>query len=117
MCAALRGAPRSASHELNLWPPVAAKKPIHAAAEPLFADHGDRCAAGEAVVVAGSIGSAEPGTPDSIGVSRAQAGEVGATAGNRPAAPRGSVREFADSRPEVPHRVGLDLSDSEGAWP
>jgi len=72
MCAALRGAPRSASHELNLWPPVAAKKPIHAAAEPLFADHGDRCAAGEAVVVAGSIGSAEPGTPDSIGVSRAR---------------------------------------------
>jgi hypothetical protein len=103
MCAALRGAPRSASHELNLWPSVAAKKPIHAAVEPPFADYGDHCANGEAVtVVAGSIGTAEPGTPPSIGVSRRnQAGEVGATAGNRTAALRRSVRDFADSRPEV----------------
>jgi hypothetical protein len=59
---------------LNLWPPVAAKKPIHAAAEPLFADHGDRHAAGEAVVVAGSIGTAEPSTPDSIGRQQERAG-------------------------------------------
>jgi hypothetical protein len=69
-------------------------------------------------VVAGRIGTAEPGMPHSIGVSMsAQAAEVGATAGNRPAASGRSVREFADSGPEVPHRVGLDLSDSEGAWP
>src|SRR5260370_13599667 len=36
----------------------------------------------------------------SFGAAQAQ-GEVGATAGNRPAALRGSVRDFADSRPEV----------------
>jgi hypothetical protein len=103
MCAGLRGAPRSASHELNLWPSVAAKKPIHAAVEPPFADYGDHCANGEAVtVVAGSIGTADPGTPPSIGVSRRnQAGEVGATAGNLTAALRRSVRDFAHSRPEV----------------
>ena len=95
------------------------KKPIHAAVEPPFADYGDHCANGEAVtVVAGSIGTAEPGTPPSIGVSRRnQAGEVGATAGNRTAALRRSVRDLLTHDPKWPHRVGLDLSDSAGGWP
>jgi|HubBroStandDraft_5_1064220.scaffolds.fasta_scaffold19705_4 hypothetical protein len=39
MCAALSCAPRFTSHELNLCPVPSAKKPIHAAGDPLFADH------------------------------------------------------------------------------